>query len=107
MTVSTLFCHIMNNRYNSDLVAITCAIPEAFDLGQLFFLICIKDLHKSIQECKLHHFFDDKNLFYASKSVKNLNNIVNSIMRYLNNWWSTNKTSGNVSISQKKYFLMK
>ena len=39
---------------------------------------------------------DDTNLFYTSKSVKNLNKLVNRDMKYLNNWLSANKISVNV-----------
>ena len=39
---------------------------------------------------------DDTNLFYTSKSVKNLNKLVNRDMKYLNNWLCANKISVNV-----------
>ena len=58
-------------------------------LGPFLFLIYINDLHnKVIQYCKVHHFADDTNLFHTNKSVKNLNKLVNSDMKQLNNWLS-------------------
>ena len=48
------------------------------------------------QYCKVHHFADDTNLLYTSKSLKNLNQLVNFDMKHLNIWLNTNKISLNV-----------
>ena len=44
----------------------------------------------------MHHFADDANLFHTTKSVKNLNELVNRGIKHLNNWLSANKISVNV-----------
>ena len=83
-------------------------------LGPHLSLICINDLHKSIQYCKVHHVADDANLFYSSKSVKDLNKLVNRDVKHLNNLLSANRISLNVDKTelvilnlQGKYFQMK
>ena len=48
---------------------------------------------EAIQYCKVHHFADDTNLFHTSKSVENLNKLVNREMKHLINWLSANKIS--------------
>ena len=44
----------------------------------------------------MHRFADDTNLFYTSKSLKNLNKLVSHDMKNLNNWSSANKISLNI-----------
>ena len=65
-------------------------------MGPLLFLIYINNIHKAIQYCKMHHFADDTNLFHTSKSVKNVNKLVNRDMKRFNDWLSSNKIYLNV-----------
>ena len=97
------------NGYNSDL-----SVRQSSVLGPHLFLIYINGLHKAIQYCKVYHFADDTNLFHTSKSMKNLNKLVNHDMKHLNNWLSADKISLNVEKTelviinlQGKYFRIK
>ena len=92
------------NGYNSDLMPVDCGVPQGSVLGPLLFLIYINDLHKAIQYCKVHHFADDTNLFHASMSVKNLNKLVNCVMKDLSKWLSANKISLNVEKTELVIF---
>ena len=63
------------NGYNSGLTNINCGVPQGSVLGPLLFLLHINDLNQAIKFCKVHHFTDDTNLLYLSKSTKKLNKL--------------------------------
>ena len=51
----------------------------------------------AIKFCKVHHFADDTNLLYTSKSLKKLSKFINFDLKNLSNWLHANKISLNVS----------
>ena len=52
----------------------------------------------------MHQIADDTNLFHKSKSVKNLNALVNPVMKHLHNCLSANKISHNVEKTEMVIF---
>ena len=64
--------------------------------GPLLFLIYVNDLNQAIKFCKVHHFADDTNLLYFSKSITKPNKYVNLDMRNLTDWLNAIKISLNV-----------
>ena len=70
----------------SNKASIKCAVPQGSVLGPLLCLIYISYLNHAIKLCKVHHFADDTNLFYFSKSVNKLNKYINIDMKNLINW---------------------
>ena len=79
------------NGYDSNLAP----RPQGSVLGPLLFLIYINDLNQAIKFCKVHHFADDADLLYFSKSITKFNNYVNLDMKDLTDWLNANKISLN------------
>ena len=52
-------------------------VPQGLVLGPLLFLIYMNDLHQVTKHAEIHHFVDDTNLLYSSKSLKDINQKIN------------------------------
>ena len=72
--------------------------------GPLLFLIYVNDLNQAIKFCKVHHFADDTNLLYFSKSITKPNKYVNLDMRNLTDWLNAIKISQNVQKTELVLF---
>ena len=83
------------NCHDSNLAPVLYGVPQGSVLGPLLFLIYINDLNQAIKFCKVHHFADDADLLYFSKSITKFNNYVNLDMKDLTDWLNANKISLN------------
>ena len=52
-------------------------VPQGSVLGPMLLLIYINDLYQVTKHAEIHHFADDTNLLYSSKSLKDINQKVN------------------------------
>ena len=62
-----------------------------------YFDIYINDPIKAISFSNMHSFADEANIFYESKSLKNINKKINYDMHRVTNWLRTNRISLNVA----------
>ena len=92
------------NGFNSTLKVMKYGVPQGSVLGPLLFLIYINDLNKAMKFCTTHHFADDTNLLYISKSIKQIQKYVNLDLRFLCNWLKANKISLNASKTEMLIF---
>ena len=70
-------------------------VPQGFVLGTLLFLIYVNDIHQVTKHADLHHFADDSNLLYSSKSLKEINQKINFELKNIVHWLRANKISLN------------
>ena len=77
--------HVSINGFDSGLTTINCGFPQGSVLGPLLFLLYINDLNQAMKFCKVHHFADATNLLCLSNSIKKLNKLVNTDLKYLVN----------------------
>ena len=106
-------CNIANSWFNSylsnqvqyvslgneksNLLKITCGVPQGSILGPLLFVIYINEMNSAIKHYKVHHFADDTNLLYSNKNLKHLRKHINEDLYMLFDWLCANRLSLNVS----------
>ena len=85
------------NEFHSDLLNISCGIPQGSILGPKLFILYINDLCNISRLVKYILFADDTNLFCADKNINQLVTTVSTILDKLCIWFAVNKLSLNVS----------
>jgi len=103
-TTLTWFKNYLSNRKQftvladakSDILNITCGVPQGSILGPLLFLIYVNDIQDCASEAKLKLFADDTNLFIFGKSFPEISTKSNSLLINLNKWFVANKLSLNI-----------
>ena len=79
-------------------------VPQGSVLGPLLFLIYINDLNVAVKHSVTHHFADDTNFLYVSKSLKKIQKYINLDLRYVCNWLKANKISLNAGKTEMLVF---
>ena len=88
--------YVSVNGSNSDLLSVTCGVPQGSVLGPLLFLIYINDLPNASKRLTFYLFADDTNIYYESKDLANLTKTVNKELRLVKKWLDANKLSLNI-----------
>jgi hypothetical protein len=105
--VKDWFCSYLTDRAqyvsisdtSSDLMTITCGVPQGSVLGPLLFLLYINDFGNSATVLDFNLFADDSNLFYLHKSLQCLETDLNNQLYNVNEWLCANKLSLNIEKS--------
>ena len=75
--LSTRSQYVFCNGIKSDILNITCGVPQGSVLGPLLFLLYINDLPNILSKLKFFLFADDTNIYYESDDLKELEKTVN------------------------------
>ena len=110
--VKKWFCSYLNERKQfvsignaiSNYKQISCGVPQGSVLGPLLFLLYINDFNNSSNQLDFHLFADDSNLFYAHKSLSELETTVNNELQEVFSWLCANKLSLNIEKSNYVIF---
>ena len=69
--------YVFCNGVKSNILNITCGVPQGSVLGPLLFLLYINDLPNISSKLKFFLFADDTNIYYESDDLKELEKTVN------------------------------
>ena len=70
----------------SDYSEISCGVPQGSVLGPLLFLLYINDFRLCSTKLDFHLFADDSNLFFAGKSLTQVESVINAELTHVETW---------------------
>ena len=93
----------LSNRYQfveingvpSELMSISCGVPQGSILGPMLFLLYINDMYTCTKILKLILFADDTTIVFTSNDLNKLIRTVNKELVLLSDWFALNKLSLN------------
>ena len=89
--------YVFINGTKSELLPITCGVPQGSILGPLLFLIYVNDLALVSKHAKTILFADDTNAIYQGKSYEEIIQIIGNDLYKISNWFKANKLALNES----------
>ena len=95
------------NGCESEMLNITCGVPQGSILGPILFIIYINDICNVSNILKMILFADDTNAFCSGRDIVELVEVVNNELDKLNSWFRLNKLSLNVSKTNYVVFTNK
>ena len=87
--------YVCINGCNSELLPITCGVPQGSILGPLLFLIYVNDLATISKYAATILFADDTNVIYTGKTYDDVSRIIQTDLKNLSNWFKCNKLALN------------
>ena len=92
------------NGVTSDMLPVTCGVPQGSVLGPLFFLVFVNDVQGALDECGIKLYADDTVLYQSGinceEAVVNLQGSVNKFA----NWCEVNSLTINISKTKTMAF---
>ena len=88
-------CKVNGELSNSS--PLTWGIPQGSSLGPFLFLIYINDLPNCLDMAQPRMFADDTSVSFASDSLDEIQNVINSELKNLNSWLIANRLSLNIT----------
>ncbi len=83
----------MIDDHSSDLLDMTCGVPQGSVLGPILFIIYINDICNVSDVVKCVLFADDTNIFCSERNLTDLQLTLNRELGKLFVWFSVNKLS--------------
>ena len=99
--------YVNYNNTSSDMKSITCGVSQGSILGPLLFLLYINDIASVSNILFSILFADDTTLFYSSKNLQELSDVVNNELSKIMEWLNANRLSLNIDKTNLMIFRPK
>ena len=93
------------NGSNSNILPLTCGVPQGSILGPLLFLIYVNDIINTSSLLRFVLYADDTNILFSHSNETTLYNVVNSELIYVCDWFKANKLQMNAD--KTKYMIFR
>ena len=97
--------YVYVDGHSSNLLDVSCGVPQGSVLGPILFLIYINDICNVSDSLQYVLFADDTNIFCSEKKLVDLQVILNRELSQLYVWFSVNKLS--LNLDKTNYILFR
>jgi hypothetical protein len=97
--------YVSFNSFNSDLLPITCGVPQGSILGPLLFILYINDISTVSDILFSILYADDSNLFVQGKNISRMVSTMNAELVKIVTWINANQLS--LNIGKTSYMIFK
>ncbi len=80
----------------SNSAPVTCGVTQGSNLGPILFLIYINDLPNCLNHAIPRMLADDTSISYSANTTGEIQNVINSELKKLDNWLITNRLCLNI-----------
>ena len=92
------------NGHSSELLPVTCGVPQGSVLGPLFFLVYVNDAQHALDDCKIKLYADDTILYQAHVNGKEASMKLQTSIDLFVNWCSVNQLTINIKKTKTMVF---
>lgn len=93
------------NCKHSNLQSVTNGVPQGSILGPLLFVLYLNDAIDYIKHCQTIHYADDTVIYYAGKSLEDIENKLSHDFNFLSTWCEENELLLNLKKNKTEVML--